>query len=138
MPLTLTFTEGALPKGLETVAGEKITKAFLKWHGLEGNQVMTPNVTNQIHILPKEHSLSGGERFIGAWIETKTPSFALSDRSIQEGFFKDATDIIEELSNGVLPRKHIFSNALHTVDGSWNMDGKAMTNEELGEAIKKG
>lgn len=138
MPLALTFTKGALPAGNETLAGRRITEAFLKWHNLTGNQVMTPNVTNLIHILPEDHTLSGGEPFLGAWIETKTPSFALNDREIQAGFFKEATDIIEELSLGKLPRKHIFSNALHTVDGSWNMDGKAMTNAELGEAISKG
>ena len=43
MPLSLTFTEGALPKGSEKEAGKRITEAFLKWHGLSGNKVMTPN-----------------------------------------------------------------------------------------------
>ncbi len=138
MPIAITLTEGALPKGSEKEAGKRITEAFLKWHELSGNKVMTPNVTSQIHILPKDSSLSGGEPFVGAWIETKTPSFALSSREIQEGFFKQATDIIEELSEHKLPRKNIYSNSVHTVDGSWNMDGRAMTNEQLGEAISKG
>lgn len=138
MPLTLTFTEGALPKDSEKEAGKRITEAFLKWHGLSGNKVMTPNVTNQIHILSRDGALSGGNPVIGAWIETKTPSFALSSREVQEGFFKEATDIIEELSGGKLSRDHIYANAVHTVDGTWNMDGRAMTNEQLGEAISKG
>jgi len=99
---------------------------------------MTPNVTNHIHILPKDSTLSGGKPFVGAWIETKTPSFALSTRDIQEGFFKEATDIIEELSSGKLPRENIYANAVHTVDGTWNMEGRAMSNEQLGEAISKG
>lgn len=138
MPLAITLTEGALPKGREVDAGKRITDAFLKWHGLSGNKVMTPNVTNHIYILPKDRTLSGGEPFVGAWIETKTPSFALSSREIQEGFFKEATDIIEELSDGKLSREHIYTNSVHTVDGTWNMGGRAMTNEQLGEAISRG
>ena len=138
MPIAITLTEGALPKGSEKVAGKRITEVFLKWHGLSGNSVMTPNVTNHITILPKDSTLSGGEPFVGAWIETKTPSFALSARDIQEGFFKEATDIIEELSAGTLQRNNIYANAVHTVDGTWNMDGRAMTNEQLGDAISKG
>ena len=138
MPITLTFTEGALPKGVEKEAGRRITDVFLKWHDLTDNKVMTPNVTNHIHVLPKDCTLSGGTPHIGAWIEAKTPSFALSSREVQVGFFKEATDIIEELSGGKLPRDHIYSNAVHTVDGTWNMDGRAMTNEQLDEAIAKG
>ncbi|WP_028470114.1 hypothetical protein [Neptunomonas japonica] len=138
MPISLTFTERAIPKSAEKEAGKRITAAFLKSHSLDGNQVMTPNVTCHINIISKDQSLSGGEPFTGAWIETKTPSFALCSRDVQENFFKDATDIIEELSKGSLQRKHIFSNAVHTVDGTWNMDGKAMTNEQLGEAISRG
>ena len=86
MPIALTFTEGGLPKGSEKEAGKRITEAFLKWHGLTGNKIMTPNVTNHINVLPKGSTLSGGEPFVGAW----------------------------------------------------NMDGRAMTNEQLGEAISKG
>ena len=138
MPIALTFTEGGLPKGSEKEAGKRITEAFLKWHGLSGNKIMTPNVTNHINVLPKDSTLSGGEPFVGAWIETKTPSVALSSREVQEGFFKEATDIVEELSGGKLRREHIYANAVHTVDGTWNMDGRAMTNEQMGEAISKG
>jgi len=138
MPIAITLTEGVLPKGSEKQAAKRITDAFLKWHGLTGNKVMTPNIINHIHILPKDSTLAGGEPVAGAWVETKTPSFALSSREIQEGFFKEATDIIEELSGGILPRENIYANAVHTVDGTWNMDGRAMTNEQLGEAISKG
>ena len=138
MPIAITLTEGVLPKGVEKQAGKRITDAFLKWHELTGNKVMTPNVINHIHILPKDSTLSGGEPVAGAWVETKTPSFALSSRDVQEGFFKEATDIIEELSGGSLPRENIYANAVHTVDGTWNMDGCAMTNEQFTEAISKG
>jgi len=111
---------------------------MLKWHGLSGNKVMTPNVTAQVNILPEKATFSGGKPFAGAWVEWKTPSFAFNTREIQTGFFKDATDIIHELSGGKQPRDHIYVNVVHTVDGAWNLNGQAMTNEQLGEAIARG
>ncbi len=138
MPLTLSLTEGVLPQGSEKEAIKRITDAFLKCHGLSGNKVMTPNVTAHVHVLPKGHSFSGGEAFDGVWIEFKTPSFAFTDREIQRDLFKEATDIIVELSGGKQPRHHIFSNVTHTVDGTWNLNGEAMTNQEIGDAISQG
>jgi len=136
MPLSLTLTEGVLPKGTEKVAIKRITDAFLKWHGLSGNKVMTPNVTAHLNVLSKDQTFSGGEPLDdGVWIELRTPSFAFTDRKIQQGFFKEATDIIVELSGGKQPRHHIYSNVTHTVDGTWNINGSAMTNEEIGQAI---
>lgn len=138
MPISITLTEGVLPRGSEQRAAALITEAFLRSHGLAGNKVMTPNVTNHIHTLPKNQTLSGGKPFAGVWVEAKIPSFALSSRDVQESFFKEATDIIEKLSEGRLPREHIFANAVHTVDGTWNLNGRAMTNEQLGDAISRG
>ncbi len=138
MPLTLTVSEGVLPEGAEKLAIQRITDAMLKWHALSGNKVMTPNVTASVHVIPKTRTFSGGKEISGAWIEWKVPSFAFDSREIQVGFFKDATDIIHELSGGKQPRDNIYANVVHTVDGTWNLDGRAMTNEELGEAISKG
>jgi len=138
MPLALSYTEGSLSQDAIRIAGKGITAAFLKWHNLAGNTVMTPNTTMHIHSLPKEGSLAGGEPCEAAWLECKTPSFAFADRNAQEGFFKEATDIIEECAGGKIPRDRIFSNVVHTVDGTWNMDGKAMTNDQLGAAISQG
>lgn len=138
MPLTLTLTEGVLPTGAEQQAIARLTDAMLKWHALSGNTVMTPNVTAHVQILPKQATFSGGKPFAGAWIEWKTPSFAFNTREIQIGFFKEATDIIEALSDGKQPRNHIYVNVVHTVDGAWNLNGQAMTNEQLGAAIAKG
>ncbi|HHJ13682.1 MAG TPA: 4-oxalocrotonate tautomerase [Gammaproteobacteria bacterium] len=138
MPLSLTLTEGVLPDGAEKQAIARLTESMLKWHGLSGNKVMTPNVTAQVHILPKSASFSGGKEFAGAWVEWKTPAFAFNSREIQIGFFKDATDIIHELSGGKQPRDNIYVNVVHTVDGAWNLNGEAMTNEQLGEAIARG
>jgi hypothetical protein len=44
MPLTLTMTEGVLPKGTEKATFVKLCQAMLKWHGLTDKPVMTPNV----------------------------------------------------------------------------------------------
>lgn len=137
MPLTLTLSEGVLPANSVHTAVERITDAMLKRHGLTGNQVMTPNVTAVVHIQPKGTTFSGGKPFAGVWVEWKTPSFAFADREVQKGFGQDATDIIHELSGGKQPRDHIYVNVVHTVDGTWNLDGKALTNEEIGQAIAR-
>ena len=129
---------GVLPRSAEKQAVEQLTDAMLKRHGLTGNIVMTPNVTATVHVLPKESTFSGGKEFAGAWVEWKVPSFAFRTREVQQGFFKDATDIIHDLSGGKQPRDNIYVNVVHTVDGAWNLDGKAMTNEQLGEAISNG
>jgi hypothetical protein len=138
MPLTLTLTEGVLPVGTEAQAVQQLSDAMLKWHGLTGNTVMTPNITATLHVLPKNQTFSGGKPFAGAWVEWRVPSFAFADRSIQQGYFKEATDIIENLSGNQQPRDNIYVNVVHAVDGAWNLDGQAMTNEELGQAISQG
>ncbi len=138
MPLTLTLTEGVLPTGTEKQAVARLTDSMLKWHDLTGNRVITPNITATVHVVPKEFTFSGGKEFSGVWIEWKVPSFAFSSRKTQVGFFKDATDIIHELSGGKQPKDNVYINVVHTVNGAWNLDGQAMTNEQLGDAISKG
>lgn len=138
MPLTLTLTEGVIPPGSEKLAIKKITDAMLKWHGLSANQVMTANVTATVHVLPRNATFSGGKEFSGAWIEWKVPSFAFCDRETQIGFGQEATNIIHELSDGKQPKENIYFNVVHAVDGTWNLNGKAMTNKQLGEAISGG
>lgn len=138
MPLTLTLSEGVLPVGKEKEAVQLITESFLKNHNLTGNTVMTPNITANVHIVPKGLSFSGGDEFSGAWAEWKVPSFALADQSIIKQHFSEVTKIIFELSGGKQPLDNIYVNVVHAVDGGWNLDGIAMTNEELGAAISKG
>jgi hypothetical protein len=138
MPISLTLTEGVLPQGAEKQAIAQITEAFLKHHEMSGNTVMTPNVTAHVSILPKGSTFSGGREVDGAWIETKTPSFALASREVQSGFFKDATRIIHDLSGGKLPVERIWANGVHAVDGTWNINGVALTNAEIGEAVSGG
>lgn len=138
MPLTLTLTKGALPEGAEATAIAEITDAFLAAHGLSGNAIMTPNVTAHVNILERGMAFSGGKPVEGAWIETKTPSFALANREVQEQFFGSATEILHRLSGGKLPKERIWANGVHSVDGTWNLNGKPLTNGDLGAAISKG
>ncbi|MFT4798259.1 MAG: hypothetical protein ACI9W1_001691 [Candidatus Azotimanducaceae bacterium] len=137
MPLTLTLTEGAIPAGSEKEAVSQITKSMLKHHGLLGNGVMTPNITAHVSVLAKYSTFSGGEEFSGVWMEWKVPAFAFASREIQLAHFSEATEIIRALSGGKLPIENIYSNVIHTVDGSWNFNGIAMTNEEIGKEISK-
>ncbi|WP_261303669.1 hypothetical protein [Paenibacillus andongensis] len=137
MPLTLTLTEGVLPQGTEKLAFSRLSDTMLKWHGLSGNKVMTPNIVGSIHIISQEHTFSGSKEAPVAFIEWKTPSIAFNTREIQQGFFAEATDIIHEMSGGNLPKEHIWINVIHAVDGAWGIGGQALTNEQLGEAISK-
>lgn len=138
MPLTLTISQGVIETSKAKEAIVQLTESMLKWHGLTGNSVMTPNVTANVHIVPEGLSFSGGDEFEAVWVEWKVPSFAFASSEILKGFGKDATDIIFDLAGGQVPRDNIYFNVVHTVDGSWNLDGIAMSNEELGEAISKG
>ena len=138
MPLTLTITEGVLPAGQEKIAFARLSQAMLKWHGLEGNKVMAANVVGSLHVMPKDTTFTGMQDAPVAFIEWKVPSFAFASRDVQQGYFAEATNIIHEMSGGRQPKDHIFINVVHAVDGAWNLDGKAMTNAELGAAISKG
>jgi hypothetical protein len=138
MPLTLTLTEGVIPVGSEKDAVAKITHSMLKHHNLLGNKAMTPNVTAHVSVLPRNSTFSGGEEFAGVWMEWKVPSFAFASREIQRAHFAEATQIIRDLSGGKQPIEQIYSNVVHTVDGSWNFNGVAMTNDEIGAEISKG
>lgn len=138
MPLTLTLTEGVIPVSSFKEAISKLTSSMLKHHGLLGNTVMTPNITAHVSVLPRSTTFSGGEEFSGVWMEWKVPSFAFSSRDVQLAHFAEATEIIRALSGGKQPIENIYSNVIHTVDGSWNFNGAAMTNEEIGTEISKG
>jgi hypothetical protein len=138
MPLSLHLTEGVIPAGTEKQAIKLITDIMLKWHGLTGNKVMTQNITAMVQVLPKGTTFSGGEDVAGAWIEFKTPSFAFTNREVQIGVAREATNVIYELSGQKQPKDNIYFNVTHAVDGTWNLDGNAMTNEEIGAAVSKG
>lgn len=132
MPLTLTLTEGVLPKGQEKVAFSRLSDAMLKWHGLAQNEAMKRNIVGSIHLVPKEHSYSGSKEASVAFVEWKVPSFAFASREIQVGYVQEATDIIHELSLAQHPKDRIWVNVVHAVDGAWGIAGMALTNAQLG------
>lgn len=138
MPIVLTLTEGVLPEDKEAIAVDLIVQSFLRHHGLAGNSVMTPNVTAHVSVLPRSRTYAGGKPVSGAWIETKTPAFALAERTTQIAFFGEATEILHELSGGALAKDRIWSDGVHAVDGTWNLGGASRTNAELGAAIAAG
>lgn len=138
MPITLTLSEGVLPQDAIAEAIAQITDSFMRHHALTGNRVMTPNVTAHVNILPRGLSFSGGKAVEGAWIETKTPSFALATHEVQSSFFSEATQIVHRLSEGRLPKARIWTNGVHAVDGTWNINGETMTNAQIGAAVSKG
>jgi hypothetical protein len=137
MPLTLTLTEGVLPKGTEGATFARLCEAMLKWHGLTGNRVMTPNVVGSINVLPKSDTFSGLNASPVVFIEWKVPSFAFADRKIQIGYIEEATHIVHEASGGRQPKDRIWCNVVHAVDGAWGIGGVAMTNAELGESVSR-
>lgn len=138
MPLTLTLTEGVLPKGHEKLAFARLSEAMLKWHGLDGNKTMTANVVGSIHVLPRDATFTGLRETAVVFVEWKVPSFAFTKREVQTGYFSDATNIIHELSGGKHPKENVYINVVHAVDGAWNWGGKSLTNAEIGAAIAKG
>lgn len=138
MPLTLTVTEGVLPKGTEKSTFARLSDAMLRCHGLAGNRVLAPNVVGSIHVLAKDSTFSGSAETSVAFVEWKVPSFAFATREIQLGYIEEATSIVHEGSGGTQPRDRIWVNVVHAVDGAWGIDGEALTNAELGEAVSKG
>ena len=116
----------------------RLGEAMLKWHGLTGNEVMAPNVIGAYHVLAKGQTFSGNKPAAVVMIEWKVPSFAFTDRKVQVGYFEEATTIIQELSGGRQPADRIFINVVHTVDGAWNFEGQAMTNNEIGARVAGG
>jgi hypothetical protein len=135
MPLTLTLTEGVLPKGQERVAFSRLSDAMLKWHGLSGNKFLAPNVVGSIHVLPKENTFSGSKETPVVFIEWKVPSFSFATRELQLGYIEEATRIVHEMSDGKQAKEHIWVNVVHAVDGAWGIAGAAMTNAQLGAAV---
>jgi hypothetical protein len=139
MPLTLTATEGVFAKGVEKEVFRELCQLMLKWHGLVGNQAMTPNVVGSIHLVAPEHTYSGLVDVPVVFVEWKVPSFAFATREIQSGYIADATRLVVEHSVGRRhPKERVWVNVLHAVDGAWGIAGQAMTNQQLGQAVSQG
>lgn len=138
MPLTLLITEGVLPKHRHQSTMASLSEAFLRLHGLAGNQFFTPNVIGHITELPAGSTYAGLEPTPVAIVEWLTPSFAFATRDIQNTYVAEATDILFEACDGKQPRERIWVNLKYAVDGMWGIGGKAYTNQELGAAAAQG
>ncbi len=138
MPLTLTLTQGVLPAGQEKIAFRRLGEAMLKWHGLTGNRFMTEAVIGSLHVLPREQTYCGLQENAVAFVEWKVPPIAFTDRKVQEGYIAEVTEIIHELSGRRHPKNRIWVNVIHGVDGTWGIEGDAMTGAQLAAAIQKG
>ena len=135
MPLTLTLTEGAIPVGQEKELFRRLSEAMLRWTGLEGNSFMTAAVIGSIHLLPRERTLAGLKESSVVFVEWKVPSIAFVDRDVQIGYIREATEIVHASSGGNILKSQIWVNVVHAVDGAWGIEGEAMTNDQLTEAI---
>jgi phenylpyruvate tautomerase PptA (4-oxalocrotonate tautomerase family) len=138
MPLTLIITEGLLPKERRQATVAKLSEAFLKLHGLTGNQFFTPNVIGHIADIAADSTFAGLKPTPVAIVEWLTPSFAFAAREIQEAYVAEATQIVFEACGGKHPREQIWVNLKYAVDGMWGIGGKAYTNEQLGAAAAQG
>jgi len=137
MPLTLTLTEGAIPAGQEKELFRRLSEAMLRWTGLTGNPFMTEAVIGSIHLLPRERTLAGLTEAAVAFVEWKVPPIAFVDRDVQIGYIREATDLVHAGSGGRLPKNRIWVNVVHAVEGTWGIEGVAMTSDQLVEAISQ-
>lgn len=135
MPLTFIVTEGLVSASRLPTTMARLSESFLRLHGLSGNRVLTPNVVGHVQTVPVGGSFCGLEPRSIAIVEWLTPSFAFTAREAQIAYVREATDIVHEACEGRQPRERIWVNVRHAVDGTWGIDGRAMTNAELLEAI---
>lgn len=138
MPLTLTITEGLLPVDGKKSALQQLGQLMLKWHGLSGNKVMTPNVIGSLHEVSPDLLFIGGNQQQVAFIEWKVPGFAFVLPEIQQGYVAEATQVLFDLCEGRLPKENIWVNVVHAVDGTWGIAGEALSNQQLMEAVAQG
>jgi phenylpyruvate tautomerase PptA (4-oxalocrotonate tautomerase family) len=136
MPITVTIIKGVFTSENEKQLVPELSKLMMELHGLTGNRFMTPVVIGSLNVVSPDHIFSGGEPAPAVFIEWKVPSFGFATQEIRNEYVKRGAEAVVKLSNGKLATKNVFVNVLHAVDGSWGVNGKAYTNEELGAAIQ--
>ena len=77
MPLTLTLTEGVVPKGQEKVVFSRLSEAMIRWHGMTGNALMTANIVGTVQVLPVDATFTGMKETAVAFAEWKVPAVCL-------------------------------------------------------------
>lgn len=138
MPLSLIVTEGVIPRDREQDTMARLSAAFLKLHGLTGNQFITPNVIGFIQVLPRGSTYSGLKPTPIAIVEWTLPAFAFTAPQVQTAYVEEATAIIHEMSGGKHPQEQTWVNVTYAVDGPYGIAGKAYTNAEMGAMVSKG
>jgi hypothetical protein len=136
MPLTVIATKGLFTPVNEKRIIPELSALMLRLHGLEGNKFMTPVVIGHLELVTPELIFSGGAPVNAVFIEWKVPSLAFSNQQVLNDYVRDATDVVTALSDGKLPKKNVFVNVVHAVDGSWGIHGKAYSNAELDTAVR--
>lgn len=135
MPISVQVTRGLLtPQGERSIVA-RVGQALLEAHGLKDNLFMRTNVIGHVVVSDEAQSFVGGEPASLAVIEVKVPSVTFRDRAAQESFVSNVTKIVDELKAGHHPTSRTFVNVTYAVDGTWGIDGKAYTNDDLGSAI---
>jgi hypothetical protein len=135
MPLTFTVTEGVLEPGSEQTTVKRLCEAMLKWHGLTDHPVMTPNVIGSLHVLKQGETFAGLVPAPIAVVEWLVPGLTFGSREIQAGYIEEATNIVHEASGFRQPKDHIWIAVMHAVDGTWGINGQALTNTQLQQAL---
>lgn len=135
MPITVTIAEGLLTPAGEKDVLPRLSALLLDVHGLTGNTFMTPIVVGSVNVLAASHIFSGGRPQSVAFVELKVPSSTFTTQAIRSAFVAQATNILIELSGGMLAKEFIFVNILYAIDGSWGVAGHAYTNAEISESI---
>jgi hypothetical protein len=133
--LNLSYTETVFPSNKIAEIGRLITTAFLDSHNLATNRVVASNVTMKLQELPDGYTLIDGDVASGVWLECTMPSFELATRSNRAGFFADATEILLCCAEGRVKRSQIYTNGVHTMDGTWSLDGHTLVDAELEDSI---
>lgn len=135
MPLSFTVTDGVLEPGSEQETVKRLSEALLRWHGLSGHPVMTPNLVASLHILKASETFAGLEPGPIAVVEWLTPGITFGSPESRAGYIEEATQIVHEASGFRHPKQRIWVAVVHAVDGSWGINGQALSNQQLVEAL---
>jgi phenylpyruvate tautomerase PptA (4-oxalocrotonate tautomerase family) len=135
MPISVKVSRGLLTPAGEREVLPRLTHALLEAHGLGDNAFMSAHVVGRLEVGDPSSSYVAGAPKSLAIIEVKVPSATFRDRSTQQRFIAQATDLIDSLKAGDHPRTRTYVNVTYAVDGAWGIAGQAYSNEELGAAI---
>ncbi len=136
MPITLTVPEGLLSADAEVQVFGELTRALLEVSQLQGNAFMTPNVVGTLNVLPTSRIFAAGKPAAAAFIELKLPGIALASKESKQAFIEAATDAMERIAGGKLPRERIWTNIVYAAEDAWGIAGRSYGSADLIGAIQ--